>query len=77
MLNDGFVLHVGPSRIRLLPLPRIITPSRNPLVLRPNLNSNETDAFLALLNTYIGKYYDIPRAYEAVFKYDTFVGLMC
>lgn len=66
VLNDMTALHVGPAKIRTLPLVRLLTPSRHPFVLRPTLTSQQREEWVALLYSFVGQQYDLSRVLQTI-----------
>eukprot|EP01083_Nonionella_stella_P286015 973457_1 len=62
------VLHVGPSKTRFLPLVRLLTPKRAPLVLRPKLSLEQRSQLVAHCEKLVGKRYDVIRLYSLIGK---------
>jgi hypothetical protein len=68
VLNNQMVLHVSPGRIRVIPLPRVLEQSRSPLIIRPNIPKPQVQQLVQLLDSFVGKRYDLPRVYDAIFR---------
>jgi hypothetical protein len=68
VLPEQLVFHVSPGRIRMLPLARILDPIRSPLLIRPAISTQQNQQLVTLLRTFIGKKYDLPRVYDAIFR---------
>lgn len=68
VLNDKFVLHIGPGRVRTLSLVRLLEPKRSPLILRPVLSIEEKSEFLERCWSMIGEKYDLVRIFDFVLR---------
>lgn len=64
VMNANEFLHVGPPRIRLLPVPLLLNEARNPLVVRPDLNELQRTQLLLELSSMVGAPYDVARVYK-------------
>jgi len=60
-------LHVGPPRIRLLPVPLLLSDARSPLIVRPQLTAPQRKHFLVELSGMVGAPYDVARVYQFAF----------
>lgn len=79
VVRNDCVLHVGPALVRLLPVARLLTPSRRPLVLRPQLDPQQCSQFVDYLESLVGKTYDVLRVYSLIGRYvqESMGGLQC
>lgn len=57
VLDSKRCLHIGPPKVRVLALSRLLDPRRGPTVLRPNLSSDIVENVLADLKRLVGARY--------------------
>jgi len=68
VLNKKEVLHIGPSKVRVLSIYVLVEPARKPLVLRPNLTDSQREKFLQNSRELLGQKYDVFRAYSLAIR---------
>lgn len=69
VLNSKEVLHIGPSKVRVLSMYIILEPARKPFVLRPKfLSEKQRDEFLDNGRELIGQPYDTIRTYNFLLR---------
>lgn len=67
VMDSQQFLHVGPPRIRLLPVPLLLSDARSPLIVRPDLSPQQRKHLLAELSGMVGAPYDVARVYKFTF----------
>jgi hypothetical protein len=66
VVSPGRFLHIGPPRIRLLPVELLLAPKRCAVVLRPQLSTPERNRLLGRLGQLVGRPYNTLRVYSFV-----------
>lgn len=61
VIDKGKCLHIGPPRVRVVPLAHFLAVKRKPVVLRPKLNDQTKAEYMSNLKLLIGKPYDYKR----------------
>lgn len=64
LVNKGMVLHMGPPVSRLLPVERVLVPSRFPKILRPKFTELQRIKFVCDCEGFVGVKYDAVRVYN-------------
>lgn len=61
VVEKGKCLHIGPPRVRVVPLTHFLAVKRKPVVLRPKLTDQAKAVYLSNLHLLVGRPYDYKR----------------